>query len=1226
MAGDGRGVDEPVAEETRIEREGWIVRLTPLGPGPSGWRDLAVTGGWEYPERHGGAVLYVRDLDRGAYWTAGLHPGAPLPECYGAWPDGPVPRFERRDGDVETVMEVALAGGPVELRRLTLTNTGESRRRLEVTSYVPIALDTPAGYAGHPAFSKLFVQTEYLPELQGLLARRRPRSPDDPPLSAVHLLVPDGPDAEPGLETDRARFLGRGRSVARPRAVDPDVDALSGTLGNVLDPVLALRRTVVVEPGEAAGFTLVLGAGSSPAEARAALAGIAGVDAIRAVFAGSRPVDAGADRGSAWLAALADGDGVPRAGEDRAPRTDGRRGDGRAAPPGEAVVEDLSFFNGIGGFNESGDEYVIRLGEGPDGLRRPPLPWINVIANERLGFLASESGAGYTWAGNSRLNRLTPWHNDPVTDPHGEAIYLRDEESGAYWSPTPGPVPGKGPYETRHGFGYTRYHHESSGLEQDLWQLAAPDEPVKLVRLRVTNRSGRPRRLTAYGYVEWVLGAGAAARARVEAVPDSDAAVLARNASTLDFEEAVAFAGVAGPGGAATGATADRRAFLGPAGSTASPRAVREGHRPESARGSGDGACAALWTGLELEAGATAECVFVLGQTGSAASARGLLARFAAPGAAAEALARVRARWGELLGRIRVETPSPALDLMVNGWLAYQDLSCRIHGRSALYQSGGAFGYRDQLQDVTGLIHLAPELARHQIVLHAAHQFPEGDVLHWWHPPAGRGIRTRFSDDLLWLPYVTGFYLDVTGDESVLDEEAPFVAGRELEPDEDEVYMLPERSTERASVYEHACRAIDRSLTRGAHGLPLMGTGDWNDGMNRVGRGGEGESVWLGFFLAAILDRWIPLCEARDDPDRTSRYRRYRAALGRALNEADGGWDGAWYRRAYYDGGQPLGSAASDECRIDAIAQAWAVLSGVAPADRAERALDSLEEHLVDQRNGLIRLLAPPFDSTPHDPGYIKGYIPGVRENGGQYTHGVLWAVRATAELGRVDRAAALLEMLLPVNHARTPAEVERYRVEPYVVAADVYGTTPHVGRGGWTWYTGSAGWMYRTALESILGLEVHGGRWLRLRPGLPSSWPGFRLHYRAPGGAHYEIDVRRGGGSTRAVSRCPAAVAWMKTSLPRGSRASMVTCTSESGAPGGRARGPRTFSGRIPRVSGRSRYVSRASAHVPARSTSKASPSARKVVPPFRASRPGTKFMAGLPRKPATNRFAGWS
>ncbi|MGI8546318.1 MAG: GH36-type glycosyl hydrolase domain-containing protein, partial [Gemmatimonadaceae bacterium] len=432
-----------------------------------------------------------------------------------------------------------------------------------------------------------------------------------------------------------------------------------------------------------------------------------------------------------------------------------------------------------------------------------------------------------------------------------------------------------------------------------------------------------------------------------------------------------------------------------------------------------------------------------------------------------------------------------------------------IWGRSAFYQSGGAYGFRDQLQDTAALVYLAPERAREQIVLHASHQFVEGDVLHWWHPPTSAGIRTHFSDDLLWLPYATAFYIETTADASVLDASAHFLTARPLMPDEDEAFVIPEQCTPCGRVYEHCCRAIDLSLTAGSHGLPLMGTGDWNDGMNRVGREGCGESVWLGFFLSYVLDHFIPVCEQRGDDARATEYRAYASHLGSALNDA--GWDGSWYRRAYYDDGTPLGTAAGDECRIDAIAQAWAVISAVAPPDRAAEALDALENQLVSETDGIIRLLTPAFDRTPHDPGYIKGYLPGVRENGGQYTHGALWAVQALAELGRCDRAAHLLEMLSPVTHARTPAEVAVYQVEPYVIAADVYGVEPHVGRGGWTWYTGSAGWMFRVALESVLGVQVLGGNTLTLRPCIPADWPGFTLRYRLPDRlTSYEIIVQR--------------------------------------------------------------------------------------------------------------------
>jgi N,N'-diacetylchitobiose phosphorylase len=1104
------------AADRTLDNGLYTVHLTARGTGWSGFGDRLVTAGADYPEREGGVWLYLRDLEHGRWWPAGLQGSAPAPDHFDAALDDA--RFVRVDGDLVFTVEVALPRGFCgEARRVTVENRGRAARSLELTSAIPLVLDHRAAYAAHPAFSKLFVQTEYLADLQGLRARRRPRSPDEPAVSAVHLLIPDsGPDGPPAYETDRARFLGRGHGLGRPAALTSEAE-LARTVGSVLDPILALRRRFELRPGDRAGFTLVLAAGPSPDAARATAEALAEPERRAALFPSAPAPGPPAVRDAATGPAAAEARPGEQASGRRARPTDGPPDPGWESGSGPASRErapgkgTLRFFNGHGGFSADGREYVIRLeGRGPEG-GRPPLPWINVVANESIGFLASESGAGYTWAGNSRLNRLTPWFNDPVTDPHGEALFIRDEETGDCWSPMPGPLPGPGPYEAAHGFGYSRWRHESHGLEQAVWQLVARDDPVKLVLLRVTNRSGRPRRLSAFAYIEWVLGSGAGSRRTVRAERDGTGRVMARNPDTEDFEDAVAFAAMVTDSAEPVRSAARAVAFLGAGGDPSAPALTKSGEDlpvEGAAVGVGDDACAAFQAPADLGPGESVRFALVLGQAGSPVEVRAILDRYPGPAAARDELERVRTWWTELLGRVTVDTPSDALDLMLNGWLPYQDLSCRLHGRSAFYQSGGAYGYRDQLQDVTGLIYHDPGRARRQILLHAAHQFPEGDVLHWWHPPAGRGIRTRFSDDLLWLPHTLGYYLDVTGDAGVLDERTTFVEGPPLDPGEDERYFRPDRSDRSATVYEHACLAIDRSLTRGAHALPLMGTGDWNDGMNRVGREGRGESVWLGFFLASILRRWIPLCRDRGDGGRAARYAAFLDRLETALGEA--GWDGAWYRRAYYDDGAPIGSRESDECRIDAIAQAWSVLSGVASPERAHRALDSLEERLVDDEAGLIRLLTPPFDRTPHDPGYIKGYVPGVRENGGQYTHGVLWAIRAMAELGRRERAEPLLEMLLPIHHADTPERVARYRVEPYVVAADVYGEPPHVGRGGWTWYTGSAGWMYRVALESILGFTVVNGERLRLRPCIPRAWPGYRIDYRLPESeTRYRVRVR---------------------------------------------------------------------------------------------------------------------
>jgi cyclic beta-1,2-glucan synthetase len=763
-------------------------------------------------------------------------------------------------------------------------------------------------------------------------------------------------------------------------------------------------------------------------------------------------------------------------------------------------TESLRFFNGWGGFNEKGDEYVIRLTRDSEGrLDFPPLPWVNVVANDNFGFLVSESGAGCAWYGNSRENRLTRWSNDPVRDPHGDAFYVRDEETGEYWSCLPGPVPGGGDYEVRHGFGYTRFLHAGAGLGLETTMFAVRSDPLRITRVSVTNNSGRRRRISLYSCAQLILGDNSRQSGRFVTtwLDDQTGALLAKNPTSESCPRCVAFAAaVADPAVEQIHHSCSLAGFLGPEGDFSSPSALGR----ESLDGRVDSeteSCFAHQTVMVLDPGQTASVSFLLGQEADADWARELVIRHLSPEAVEKSWREAVAFWREGLSSLRIETPSPALDIMVNGWLPYQTLSCRIRGRTAFYQSGGAFGFRDQLQDASSLVPLWPEKTRQQILLHAAHQFVEGDVLHWWHPPHSRGIRTRFADDLLWLPLLTAEYIKATGDEDILEEMIPYLAARELEPGQDEVFLHPEPSGESSDLYEHCCRAIDRSLVLGEHGLPLFGTGDWNDGMNRVGREGRGESVWMGFFLVMVLDGFGPICGDRGDQDRADRYTNHSRKLERALNDA--GWDGEWYRRGYYDDGSPLGSRRNKECRIDALAQAWAVLSDVAPPDRADQALEALEENLISEDPGIIKLLTPPFADTPRDPGYIKGYVPGVRENGGQYTHAALWVVRAMAKARKRDKAARFLDLLNPILHAATPEQVSVYQAEPYVVAADVYGAPPHVGRGGWTWYTGSSAWMHRVAVESILGLRTEGGHTLVLEPCIPDQWPGFVMTWKLP-------------------------------------------------------------------------------------------------------------------------------
>lgn len=1092
-----------------MRRGEYSVAFSDFGTGYSSFGPLALTRGDVMVQGGEGFHLYVRDLDRGVVWSSGILPTRATPSWYRVRRSNHRIDVARRDHDIDLTLTLVLTGeGNAELRRYTLRNQGHTARRLALTTYAEVVLNTPSGDAGHPAFSKLFVQTEFDTARGAIIARRRQRSPDDATLWLAHAFVGHGELASTpldGVETDRLRFIGRGRTLAAPRAIDVDA-TLSGTTGNVLDPVVAMRREVEIGPGAEVTLTALLGAGHD----RAA------VDRVIARYANAAAIDVeieGAESDASFVNLLLPG--LPSA--DDPYRAAGEGDSPTDVAAGDAELDALELANGFGGFTRDGREYVIRLPAGASGPVRPPLPWVNVIANERVGFIVSESGAANTWCANSRENRLTPWFNDPVSDPHGEALFLRDEDRKIFWSPTAGPTPAPGAYEVRHGLGYTRFLHESFGLTQEVVQFVPRQDPVKITRLRITNQLPRTRRLSVWSFSHLVLGvmpSEGVTQVHLARMPRG-IGLTATNHQNGEFSERVAFA-AAGGAFLSVHVSGDRRAFLGECGSISQPRALRCLTTLDDNPASHGDPCAALQGVLELAGGTSADIVFLLGEGDDGEHARTLAERYLDVEDVDVALRNVEAYWQDLVGAVQVQTPSPAIDLMVNGWLPYQNLSCRMFGRSAFYQSGGAFGFRDQLQDAAALIHHDSSITRRQIVLHASHQFVEGDVLHWWHPPLGKGIRTRFSDDLLWLPFVTAYYVETTGDTSILDEEARFLSAPSLSPGEDEVFLIPEESSELASVFEHCARVIDRSLTRGAHALPLMGTGDWNDGMNRVGREGRGESVWLGFFLATVLDAFTPIAESRGETARVATWREYRKSLGSALNSD--GWDGSWYRRAFYDDGTPLGAADGDECRIDAIAQAWSVISRVAPPERATMSLDAMERELVDEDARIIRLLAPAFDRTPHDPGYIKGYLPGVRENGGQYTHGALWAVRALAEAGRHERAARLLEMLSPVSHADSKDRALVYMVEPYVIAADVYGVAPHVGRGGWTWYTGSAGWMARIALESVLGVRVFEGTKVRVSPCIPANWSGFNVRLRLPNGASFELFVVRHEAPTSLV------------------------------------------------------------------------------------------------------------
>jgi cellobiose phosphorylase len=790
----------------------------------------------------------------------------------------------------------------------------------------------------------------------------------------------------------------------------------------------------------------------------------------------------------------------------------------RASTPARAAdppLGALEFANSYGGFSDQGRTYRIDL----DHERCTPMPWINVIANPVFGCLVSAEGGGYTWSLNSQQNPITPWPNDPVSDSPHDVLYLRDEDSGAVWSANALPIRVAGAtYQATHGKGYSRFTNDAHGIALELIVCVPTDDAVKLQRLRICNRSSLTRHLSVTGYVEWALGANGSTPAPfVTTARDANSgALFARNRWRSDFADRVAFIDM---GGLQHSMSGDRGEFLGALGAVDRPAALQTNAALSGRVGGGLDPCGALRTRIEMPPDTQIDIVFVLGDAASDGQAQALIEKYRAVDFE-QVLADIAAQWNGLLDTVQVHTPDRALDIMLNDWLPYQVLGCRVWARSAYYQASGAYGFRDQLQDVMALCVSRPDLARDHLLRAAGRQFAEGDVQHWWQPPGGQGIRTKISDDRIWLGYVAAHYTEVTGDVSVMDEALPFLAGPVVPAKAADVFFQPTESGETASFYEHCARALDSGLTRGVHGLPLIGTGDWNDGMNSVGEQGFGESSWLGWLLLSTITALSPLAEQRRDVERVTRWRDYAAELRSALERA---WDGEWYRRGYYDDGTPLGSQTSEECQIDSIAQSWSVIAGPTDPAHASQAMASVDRLLVDHEHQIARLFTPPFDRSPVYPGYIKGYPPGLRENGGQYTHGATWSVFAWAQLGDGDRAGAMFDLLNPIRHSDGAEAVERYKVEPYVACADVYSVAPHIGRGGWTWYTGTAAWLYRAGLEAILGFQLRGDR-LRIDPCIPKHWPGFQITYRRRGRLHaitrFEITVDNsalvGSGVTR--------------------------------------------------------------------------------------------------------------
>ena len=1224
----------------------YTVMVNAAGSGYSQWRGLAVTRWREDPVGDGwGSYLLLRDEENGDTWSPSRQPyGSSDDSCGTTLGDDRV-SLSCQHGSLLARLDVAVAGDrDLEWRRVTLTNQGERERTLSLTSYAELVLGPGGADAAHPAFSKMFVETEWVEQGAILLATRRRRSPSEPEVWAAHRAVVDGQDDDCEYESDRMQFLGRTRSLRNAQAMQPGA-VLSQSQGCVLDPIFSVRRRVTIAAGASVHVTVLTALASSRDDALALIRsldnqphesvlagskayadaeharldisadqasrfsaltgpllyadttyrpsaalpglGVGGPPVLwRCGISGDRPIvllrighatdidcahelflaqrywqarqlgvdvvlqdlsaddalhgilaqltnaqndrlKANTEAAAAQAFTLRDSELADevRAGLATAARVvleasagfpDAtawhRRWDSPASGrivkhalestrgasihvPSPSAGSGKEFDNGLGGFSSAGRSYTIcsRID------RHSPMPWVNVIANPNFGFLVSAEGGGYCWSTNSQQNPLTPWPNDPVSDTPCDVLYLRDEDSGQTWSATAAPMPvSEATYTTEHAKGYSRFTHDAHGIAVDLLQFVPSNDSIKLSRLCLHNGSGRRRRLAITAYVQWAMGANGSVSAPFVTTSRDHAtgALFARNTWRAEFHDRVAFLDL---GGLQQSMTGDRLEFLGRYGAVDQPLALADSLPLSGQVGAGLAPCGALQATIELAPGERVDIRCLLGEATSITEAQALVQTYRA--ADLDTVLRdACSPWDELLDTVQVSTPDRAMDIVLNDWLLYQTLGCRMWARTAYYQASGAYGFRDQLQDAMALCVARPDLAREHLLRAASRQFVQGDVQHWWLPPSGQGVRTRISDDRIWLAYVAAHYIRTTADKAVLDEVVPFLDGAAIKAGDADAFYQPGLANECGSLYEHAARAIDSSLTLGAHGLPLMGTGDWNDGMNNVGAQGRGESLWLAWFLLSAIDNFLPYARDRGEQARIDSWQAYASAL-RTVIETSTGWDGQWYRRGYYDDGTPLGSSQSEECKIDVIAQSWSVIAGADPAHAAQ-AMKSVEKYLIRHEERIALLFTPPFDRTPLNPGYIKGYPAGIRENGGQYTHGATWSIFAYALLGQGDQAAELFNMLNPIRHSDTSQAVARYQVEPYVACADVYSVSPLVGRGGWTWYTGSAGWLYRAGLEAILGFQRL-GEYLRFNPCIPRSWPRFELVYRHRGKQH---------------------------------------------------------------------------------------------------------------------------